>query len=111
MAISRAGSSATGRTKSASPVATAARGMPSNRAVSSVCTMTMPPYSLIERMPRAPSLPVPDRTMPTAFSPWSSPSELKKTSMGRLIPRSLRSCSLSCSLPWNRRRFLRGGMM
>ena len=37
---------------------------------------------------RTPSLPVPDRMMPMAFSPWSSASERKNTSIGRLSPRA-----------------------
>jgi hypothetical protein len=63
------GISSGARMKSARPVEMAARGMPSNRADSSLWAITMPPASLIARIPRTPSLPVPDRMMPIDFSP------------------------------------------
>ena len=45
--------------------------------------MVMPPHSLIALRPSDPSLPVPDRTMPMAFSRSSVARELKKLSIGR----------------------------
>jgi len=42
------------------------------------CTITRPAYSFIARIPRMPSLPVPERITPAALSPWSSARELKK---------------------------------
>ena len=95
--------------QSVSPVEMADRGMPSKRADSSLCTITIPPASLIARMPRTPSLPVPERMMPIALSAWSSASERKNTSMGRFSPRE-RSDSLSSSLPWKMDRFFLGGI-
>ena len=47
------------------PAATALRGMPSYRAVSS-CAKVSPPASLIAFKPRVPSVPVPDRITPIA---------------------------------------------
>ena len=51
------------------PVARALRGIPSYPAEAGSCTMVNPPSPLIAVKPRVPSLPVPDRIMPTALSP------------------------------------------
>src|SRR5262249_49205362 len=54
-----------------------------------------PPRSLIALMPSVPSLPPPERRMPTDASPSSSASELKKTSIGLRWASSARNCSRS----------------
>ena len=82
-ASSRSGIASTGSTSSTSPVAAALAGMPLMATWSKpACAMVRPPCSLTVRSPRAPSLPVPDSTMLTAQSPWSSASEVKNVSMG-----------------------------
>ena len=95
--------------KSASPVEMALRGIPSNVAESTSCTITRPPASFTARTPRMPSLPVPDSTIATERSPWSSASERRKKSIGRFTPRG-ESISESCSFPSWMDRFLLGGM-
>jgi hypothetical protein len=103
------GIASAGRMKSASPVEMALRGMPSNLAEVSSCTITMPPHSLTDRMPRIPSLPVPDRMTAMALRPWSSASERRNTSMGKFSPLE-GSWSVSSSLPWKMVRFFLGGI-
>ena len=76
--MSLAGISSTGRIWSTSPVAMALRRMLSYWAEAGVWAMAMPPYSLTAWRPRVPSVPVPERMMQTAYSPWSSASERKK---------------------------------
>ena len=56
--------------------------------------MVRPPHSLIAFSPRAPSLPVPERTMPTERSRRAEPKESKKASMG-LNTRSLPAGGIS----------------
>jgi len=99
------------KTRSTSPVAIDANGMPSNSAVSGSCTMTTPPASLMCRMPREPSLPVPDSTMPTARSFRSAARDLKNRSIGNFGVKSLlRSCSVSRNRPSVTTMFLPGGI-
>ena len=46
------------------------------------CARVSPPCSLIALMPSVPSLPLPDSTIPMAYSLWSSASAAKKESIG-----------------------------
>jgi hypothetical protein len=81
-ATTSAASSAGAATWSTRPVAIAARGMPSNMALSGCCANTKPPCALIAPMPREPSDPVPDSTTAIARS-WNSSARLvKKMSIG-----------------------------
>ena len=84
-------------------------GMPSNSVEAGFCAMTMPPSPLIARTPWAPSLPVPERTMPMARSRCSWASERKKKSMGRRRPRGSVGSS-SCNAPLRSARSCPGGM-
>ena len=61
--------SSSGATRSTHPSSMAARGMPKTMQVFSSQAMVRPPCSLISRSPKAPSLPMPVSTMPTAPSP------------------------------------------
>ena len=63
------GISATGSTKSISPVLRALRGMASYSASAGSCTTVKPPFSLTRCIPRVPSLPLPDSTTATASGP------------------------------------------
>ena len=58
-----------GRTRSTTPVAIAARGMPSKAAVSGSCAKAMPPSALMKRRPSEPLVPVPESTIAIARSP------------------------------------------
>src|SRR5499427_1456046 len=69
-----------GRTKSTRPVEIALRGIASCSAVVGSCTMTMPPPDLISLIPGVPEEPVPESTIPIAFSCWSSASDRRKMS-------------------------------
>ena len=73
------------------------------------CTITRPPSPLIARTPCAPSLPVPESTMPIADSRRSCASERKKPSIGSRWPRAATGSS-SCSTPLWICRSQRGGM-
>jgi len=90
--LSAAGISSGRRIRSAVPVSMALRGIPSNLDDASLWTITSPPASWMSRTPREPSLPVPDRMIPTAAAPRSPASERRNWSMGRLRPPP-RSCS------------------
>ena len=48
--------------------------------------MAMPPSPLTAFKPKVPSVTVPERIIHIAFSPSSSDIDLKKQSMGKLIP-------------------------
>ena len=52
--------------KSTHPASMALFGIPGKLAEASSCASVMPPASLIERKPRVPSEPVPERTTPMA---------------------------------------------
>ncbi len=54
--------------------------MPSCCAVCGSCTIVIPPPALISFSPSVPSVPVPDRMTPIAFSCWSSANERRKKS-------------------------------
>jgi hypothetical protein len=58
--------SSAGRMASTKPVAMTLRGMPSNLADSGSWAMRKPPAALMATEPRVPSVPVPERMMPTA---------------------------------------------
>ena len=74
-------------------------GMPSYLAVAGSCTRVTPPAPRMARKPSVPSVPVPERMMPMAFSCWSSASDRRKASIGIRCPRGS-SGTLSCSFPW-----------
>ena len=84
--------------------------MPSYSVEAGVWAMAMPPSPLIARIPRVPSLPVPDRTMPMALSRWSRARERKKKSMGRRWPRGVTGSNRARQPPTNAMSRL-GGMM
>ena len=79
------GISSTGAMMSTAPVAIAPAGIsPYCGAVPLLPWASVrPPHSLMALSPRAPSLPVPDSTMPTARSRSTEPKESKNASMGR----------------------------
>ena len=51
--------------------------------------MAMPPYSLTAWRPRVPSVPVPERMMQTAWSPWSAAREREEMVDGRALAAGL----------------------
>ena len=53
-------------------------GIPEYFAESGSCAIVMPVAPLMAFNPSVPSVPVPESTMPMAFSFWSSASERKK---------------------------------
>lgn len=81
-ASTRSGIRATGRMKSASPVAIELRGISPNSASAGSCTSTRPPYSLTRRSPIEPSEPEPERITHTARESCVSASVRKKMSIG-----------------------------
>jgi len=97
-AISARGICAGGNTWSATPVSTAARGIPSNCAVCGSWTMTRPPAACTSWMPREPSVPPPDRTTAAARRPQSCASERKNTSTGRVSSVSVQGNSVRCQV-------------
>ncbi len=74
----------TGTARSTRPEAMALAGMLACRGPepSLACARVSPPCSLIALMPSVPSLPLPDSTIPMAYSLWSSASAAKKKSIG-----------------------------
>ncbi len=96
--ISLAGRSSALAVMSTRPVATALRGMPSYLAESGSWAMVNPACSLMAFRPRLPSVPMPESTMPMAFSRWSSANWRKKKSMGMRRPRA-RKAPASAALP------------
>lgn len=88
----------------------ALRGMPSYSVDSGFWAMTIPPSPLTTRIPRDPSLPVPESTMQIACSCRSWAGERKKKSMGRRWTRGAPG-SKSCSAPFSRAMSRLGGMM
>ena len=70
-AASAAAISSGGSTRSTLPVRIALSGMPLNCAMSGLSQKTVPPALLTSRMPREPSLPLPDRITATARCPAS----------------------------------------
>ena len=94
---SRSAISATGSTKSTTPVAIAACGMPPCSLSSGDCASVTPPSSLMRCRPSAPSVPVPDSTTATAREPCTSASRRKTLSISALWP--VRTSDCSCSKP------------
>src|SRR5205823_14821565 len=87
-----------GRIRSATPVRIAALGMPAYSALTSSCTITVPPRRLTARTPSAPSSPLPESTTAMAPAPPLSASEAKSTPADRRVNRT-RSLPASASPP------------
>ena len=70
------------RTKSTQPLAMAFPGIPGYLALLLSWAKVMPPDALMASNPCVPSVPLPERITPTAFSPCSLASDRKKRSIG-----------------------------
>ena len=88
-----------GATKSATPVASALRGIIGYSASAGSCTKMTPPASLTARTPCAPSEPAPDR-MTDSPSPRPAAIERKNMSIGARLPRGSVNGRARTSSPW-----------
>ena len=77
--------SSAGATRSTAPVEIAPSGIPSYSGAVPLrpCAKVIPPFALMALRPRAPSVPVPDSTIPMACSPIVRANESKNVSIGR----------------------------
>ncbi len=84
--------------RSTTSASIAARGIPSWIAVEGSCAYVLPPAARIAESPSVPSVPVPERTIPTASAPRAAASDRMNVSIGM---GGRADSSRRCSLRWS----------